>query len=145
MKIKPTKICARKGCNNEFKIYKTTDKYCCPECAYLANKDKPKKAKKQYKLKPYSQKRKRESVIYSKKRKKFLEQPENKFCPVAKTVFNETRLATEVHHLAGRKGKLLNYVPYWLAVSRKGHNWIHDNPSEAYEIGFLIRPSTVNI
>ena len=71
--------------------------------------------------------------------------PENKYCPVAKLIFNEVLLCTEVHHKAGRKGKLLNYVPYWLAVSRKGHNWIHDNPKEAYQLEFLIRPSTVKI
>ncbi len=145
MKMKTTRRCARKGCNNEFKLYKSTDKYCSAECAYLDAKDKPKKAVTPYKLKPMSEKRKRESYLYTKKRKTFLAKPENKYCPVAKAIFDEVKLASEVHHKAGRKGKLLNYVPYWLAVSRKGHNWIHNNPEEAYKRGFLIRSTTVKI
>lgn len=143
MKLKPTRICASKGCNNEFKLYRSTDKYCSPSCAYSNQKSKP--AKKQTRIKPYSEKRKKESFLYTKKRKTFLEQPENKYCVASKILFNETRLCTEVHHKAGRKGKLLNYVPFWLAVSRKAHNWIHDNPEESYKLNLLIRPSTVNI
>ena len=146
MKVKTTRICARKGCNKEFKLYRTTDKYCSPACAYEAQNQKPKTkaSKKERKpIKQQSYKRKQESYLYTKKRKTFLLQPENKYCPVAKEVFNESRLACEVHHKAGRIGKLLNYVPYWLAVSRKGHLWIHANPEEAYEKGFLIRSTTV--
>ena len=142
MKMKTTRICARKGCKKEFRLYKSTDKYCSGECAFISQKAKPKK--KQTPIKPYSEKRKRESYTYTKKRKTFLLKPENKYCPVTSTVFNEIHLTTEVHHKAGRKGKLLNYVPFWLAVSRKGHNWIHDNPEEAYQRGFLIRSTTVN-
>ena len=143
MKIKTTRICANKGCNQEFKLFRTTDKYCSTSCAYASQKANPKK--KQAPIKPMSEKLKRESYRYTKKRKTFLALPENEFCPVAKAVFNEDLLTTEVHHKAGRKGKLLNYVPFWLAVSRNGHNWINDNPKEAYKLGFLIHSSTVNI
>lgn len=143
MKMKTTRICARKGCNKEFKLYKSTDKFCSPSCAYASQKAKP--VKKQTRIKPMSEKRKAESYLYTKKRKIFLALPENKFCPVAKEIFKEEILAREVHHKAGRTGKLLLYVPFWLAVSRKGHNWIHANPKEAYKLGFLIESTTVNI
>jgi len=166
MKIKPTKICSRKGCNNEFKIYKTTDKYCSSECAYLDAKDKPKKDITPYKLKPYSERRMKENKVYLKKRKTFLSLVSNKYCPVCKLAFegkidiaefpvynaesiiylNQGLIETDsIHHKAGRTGKLLNYVPYWLAVSDIGHKWIHSNPEKAYEFGFLIHSSTINI
>ncbi len=136
MNIKTTKICCRKGCNKEFKLYKSTDKYCSYACAYADQEAKPKK--KPNPIKKQSDKRSRESYEYTKKRKVFLALPENKYCPVAKAIFNETILTTEVHHTASRRGKLLNYIPYWLAVCRKGHTWIHSNPKEAVKLGFLI-------
>ena len=159
MKMKTTKVCRRKGCNKEFKLYKSTDKYCSPACAYADQEAKPKKQQKP--IKQYSEKRKNESYKYTKKRKAFLALPENKYCPVAKAVFEgkidtfqDSELlfnrfgllfTTEIHHKAGRKGKLLNYAPYWLAVSRSGHLWIHAHPEQAYELGFSIKASTVNI
>lgn len=161
MKMKTTRICKRKGCNNEFKLYKSTDKYCSPSCAYSDQKERPKKEPKP--IKKVSDKRKRESHLYSKKRKTFLDKPENKFCPVAMALFegkieskgyinsddvfkNQGYIPTDqVHHKAGRRGKFLNYVPYWLAVSDAGHKWIHAHPEKAYELGFLIRNTEVNI
>lgn len=143
MKLKTTRICACKGCNNEFKLYKSTDKFCSPACAYQSQKLKP--IKKQEQIRQVSQKRQRESYAYAKKRKTFLELPENRLCPVAKEIFNEEAFTCEVHHKAGRRGKFLLYVPFWLAVCRKGHDWIHANPAEAYQKGFLLHSSTKNI
>ena len=143
MKVKITRVCAAKGCNKEFKLYRSTDKYCSPSCAYASQKAKPKK--KQAVIKPMSEKRKAESYVYTKNRKIFLAKRENKVCIVAKAIFNETLLTIEIHHKAGRRGKLLNYVPFWLAISRKGHMWVHANPKKAYKLGFLIRSTTVNI
>lgn len=146
MKIKTTKICAHKGCDNIFRLFKTTDKYCSFSCANSNQKAKLKKLQKkeQQIINKFSIKRKRENYLYSKKRKTFMLLHENNICPVAKVIFNEILLVTEIHHKAGRIGKLLNYVPYWLAVSRKGHIWIHANPKEAYELDFLIRSTTIN-
>lgn len=48
--------------------------------------------------------------------------------------------AQEVHHVRGRNGGLLLDVRYWLAVSAKGHRWIHDNPKQAQEHGWLAGP-----
>ena len=161
MKIKPTRICSRKGCNKEFKLYKSTDKHCSYECACLDQKEKPKK--KQKAIPEYTEKRKRESYTYNRKRKVFMNKPENEFCPVCKAVFEGTIdskdifepefifenegfvLTKELHHKAGRRGKLLNYVPFWVAVSVIGHKWIHANPKKAYKLGFSIQNTTVNI
>ena len=161
MKLKITRICARKGCNKVFKLYKSTDKYCSPGCTYASQKAKP--FKRQNPIKPESDKRKRESYAYSKKRKVFLSLAANRFCPVCVAVFdgvidreeieeantiffNQGIIETSViHHKAGRIGRLLNYVPFWLAVSSFGHDWIHAYPEKAYKLGFLIKSTTVKI
>lgn len=141
MKLRPRKTCKNKGCTKVFLQYRTTDKYCSLQCA----KDNAPKQKPRKEIKKVSEKRKAESYLYTKKRKTFLALPENKYCPVAKAVFNETIEAREVHHKAGRTGKLYLYVPYWLAVSRKGHNWINANPEEALERGFNLPRTSTNI
>ena len=47
-----------------------------------------------------------------------------------------TLRATEIHHIRGRLGPLLNDERYWLAVSRQGHRWIlHLFPDEARSRG----------
>lgn len=161
MKIKPTRICARKGCNNEFKLHRSTDKHCSPSCFYADQKAKPKKIQKP--IKSNSDKRKAESYLYTKKRNIFMSKPENKYCPVCKAAYegkidiNQIDnnwlikankgliLTTECHHIAGKKGKLLTYVPLFLAVSTIGHRWIHANPKESYKLGFQIKATTVNI
>ena len=153
-KIRTVKLKKCKECGKEFKPYRTTDKYCSPQCA---NKNR-KPQKPQKRIKPVSNKLKREQYLYSKNRKTFLKKPENRFCPVATMHLKRddltpkereywllNQLAHEVHHKAGRKGKLLNHVPLWLAVGRAGHEWIHANPAKAYELGFSVPPSTVNI
>ena len=45
--------------------------------------------------------------------------------------------ASEVHHARGRAGKLLLDTRYWLAVCRRCHRWIHDNPKAAQFQGWL--------
>lgn len=85
-----------------------------------------------------------------------MKKKENQTCPVATYFLKKGGLTpeeqldwsrnlktTEVHHKAGRVGRLLNYVPYWLAVGSKGHRYIHDNPEFSYQKGWLIKSSTV--
>lgn len=50
-------------------------------------------------------------------------------CPV--TGDKLTPFNIQCHHIYGRRGPLLNWQPGWLAVSAKGHEWIHKNISEA--------------
>ncbi|WP_215239299.1 hypothetical protein [Dyadobacter helix] len=78
-----------------------------------------------------SKKHSKELKTYSQLRKEFLEKFENMFCAVYPHL-----LATEVHHTKGR-GKYLNDTDTWLAVSREGHIWIHENPKLSRERGFM--------
>jgi hypothetical protein len=50
----------------------------------------------------------------------------------------EKKEATEIHHKRGR-GRFLNVVEYFLAVSRKCHNWIGDHSKEAMALGLVLR------
>lgn len=43
----------------------------------------------------------------------------------------------EVHHVFGKIGRLLRWVPGWMPVSKQGHRWIHANPEEARKRGWL--------
>jgi len=157
MKQKTHKKC--KECGKEFKLFRTTDKYCGPVCA--AKNKKPMALKKP--INKVSEKRKIENFIYSQKRKNFLMQPDNQICPVCFAAFegiidinkldcreeimqNKGLILTDsIHHIFGRRGKFLNIEKYWLAVSDIGHRWIHSHPKQAYELGFLGKNSTINL
>lgn len=43
----------------------------------------------------------------------------------------------DLHHKAGKIGKLLTDVRYFMAVCRSCHNWIGQNHSEALKYGFV--------
>ena len=133
IKIK-SKECRIEGCSNMFQPFRSTDKYCSFKCAA----DNQKEAKPRAAIKKKSTKQATLDRAYLVLRKTFLLKPENKYC----AVYRES-LATEVHHKAGRVGKMYLYVPNWLAVSRIGHCWIHNNPEESYKKGFLIKSTTV--
>ena len=87
------------------------------------------KPMKRTRLKPVSKKRAERLKIYSELRKEFLK---GKICPVT------GKQATEVHHLKGRENDRLNDGEFWLAVSRDGHRYIHNNPKESMEKGWLL-------
>lgn len=89
-----------------------------------------------------SKKRAVENAKYTVQKIVFMSKPENKICPVT------GQPTTDVHHVMKRIGfadewARINNVPlllderYWLAVSREGHDWIHTNPKEAKELGYL--------
>lgn len=68
--------------------------------------------------------------VYSKLRKKYLEDyPNCMIYPHLKS--------TDIHHMRGRIGDLLCDTSWWMALSREAHSWIHDNPKEAREKGYL--------
>lgn len=95
--------------------------------------------------KPIPKESKKRAVLnakYTVQKIVFMSKPENKICPITGTP------ATDVHHVKKRIGfadswARINNIPlllderYWLAVSRVGHNWIHNNPIEATELGYL--------
>lgn len=88
----------------------------------------PKKAPKR--IKPKSEKRSREDTVYHTLREVFLK---DNVCPITGDA------ATEVHHTYSGKDRATHYlnVKTWIAVSRDGHNWIHDNPKKSRELGYL--------
>lgn len=136
--IKPIKfkICADTDCEQSFTPFSTTDKYCSYECT--KKNMKPNKPRKPINKK--SSKQKVNDDLYLKLRKIFLKKPENKLCAVCKKTE-----ATEVHHKAGRIGRLLLYVAYWLPVCYDCHTWIHANPKISYKRGFMIKRTSVKI
>lgn len=125
--------CKDKNCSNQFKQYNSLQKYCSPQCLNK-NRKNTLQLKKVYKPpKKVSDKRAVENAKYSVLRIEFLGKKENQICPI-------TRQQTiEVHHKYCGKDRAKYYldVSTWLAVSRDGHNWIHDNPKEARELGYL--------
>lgn len=87
-------------------------------------------AKPRPRLRPVSKKRAEEERRYLKTRPAFLlAHPHCERC--------KHNLATEVHHRAGREGKLLNDARHFMAVDRGCHNWIQKNPNEARDAGWL--------
>jgi hypothetical protein len=46
-------------------------------------------------------------------------------------------LGHDLHHLAGRSGKLLTWVPMFRCACRACHDWIHRNPLEAFAKGYM--------
>jgi hypothetical protein len=120
-----------KNCGNEFKLFRSTDKYCSQECKVSSEGYKEKKV---YKAIPkVSEKRKVENLKYSVLRIEFLSKKENKICPITK------QPTTEIHHKWSGKDRSKYFldISTWLAVSRQGHIWIHENPKEARELGYL--------
>lgn len=82
-------------------------------------------------LRRVSAKRAKENREYTKRRKEFLSR--HRWC-----VVYPYEPATEVHHKDGREGSLLNQEELWLAVSRRGHEFIHQHPNEARKRGWLV-------
>lgn len=121
-------------CERKRLIY---SKKMCQSCYWSDNKKKnegKQKTIKEFKPIPkISQKRKIENAKYIVLRIEFLGKKENQICPIT------GKPTTEVHHTYCGKDRAKYYldVSTWLAVSREGHNWIHDNPKEARELGYL--------
>lgn len=140
VKNKETREC--KFCGTEFKKYRTTDKYCSGVCQFKDKKpDLTLKSPK-----PIRKISKKQAVLnaqYLVANKEFLSKAENQICPVTK------QKATEVHHKKGRVGYAdewarENNIPlsldvrFFLAVSRKGHRQIEENPEWAKEMGYSL-------
>lgn len=108
-------------------------KYCSANCKKEYGKPPNLKLKSMKPIPKFSAKRSIENLKYSTQRIIFLGKAENKICPITGWP------ATEVHHTFCGKDRSKYYLDEntWLAVSRDGHNWIHDNPKEAREKGYL--------
>lgn len=72
----------------------------------------------------------------------FLKRDENRLCQICtrrreageNIVINA---ATEVHHFAGRNGRLLCYVPYFIASCYQCRLWPHEHPAKSREMRLL--------
>lgn len=101
-------------------------------------------------LKKVSRSKRKALSIYFPLQEEFLEQPENKFCLIC-TVRREhgenilVQLATEVHHWAGRIGRLLCYVPYFRPSCKSCREWPHQHGTQAREWGLLAPASQWNV
>lgn len=82
------------------------------------------------KLNPFSQRGKQRNESYRQVRKEYLEEKDYA-CEVCGVY------ATDIHHKKGR-GKNLCEKESFLAVCRKCHTRIHDNPAWARENNYLI-------
>jgi len=127
------------NCRTKFTVTRFLQKHCeSPECKIAEKKyQEEKRSKATVKtvkaIPKFSDKRKVENLKYLAQRIVFLGKKENKICPITKWP------ATEIHHTYCGKDRAQYYLDEstWIAVSRDGHNWIHDNPKEAREQGFL--------
>lgn len=123
------------GCHQETYIYKNvtidgTRYKLCKNCA-LQDSLKPTFTKSQVIL--ISKKKKQLDAVYSKLRKVRLEK--YPMCQI--NTPGCTSKSTEIHHAAYRTGENFLGVDTWFATCRACHQWVHANPKEARELGFL--------
>jgi len=91
-------------------------------------------------LRRVSKRRAEETKEYMKLRKQFLE--DNPWCEIIESWVPPLMPveATEIHHRCCGKNRKATYLrtDTWMAVSKEGHRYIHDNPKLAYERGWLL-------
>lgn len=132
------KDCKNPDCDKQFLQYNSLKPYCSWECEKKCKPAKTKEPKvyniKRTPIKTVSDKRKAKDKIYRILRKEFLSRPDNQYCAVKPHL-----KSVEVHHKYCGKDRDKFYLDTttWLAVSRAGHNWIHENPAQAREMNFL--------
>ncbi len=73
--------------------------------------------------------------LYTKKRKVFLRL--RTMCELC-----GTRASQDVHHRRGRYGSAFLDEKTWMALCRLCHDWIHQHPKEARELGLFCPLST---
>lgn len=138
MTVKTEKKCRNAECGKIFKLFRSTDKFCSPECQRKCTDPKPKKVidwNAMKPRKPINKVSKKQAVIlakYSVLRIQFLSRPENKICPIT------GKPTTDIHHKKGRLGDLLLDINFWVALSRDGHRFVEENPVWAKENGYSL-------
>lgn len=84
-----------------------------------------------------SKKRAVQNREYARLRREFL--AEHPFCQIMHVLSLKFIESTEIHHKKGREGTMLNDTEFWMAVSRRGHEIIHNSPEFSYKMGWLLR------
>lgn len=113
----------------------------CKVCYFKSTPLKSVKKPKKQKINRYSEKAKQRNLDYKAVRAEFLEGKDH--CEVALPdclfpypVFEKTDF--QVHHMAGRCGKLLTEKKYFLCVCGNCHRYLEDHPAWAMENGYSI-------
>lgn len=70
---------------------------------------------------------------YKKQLAAYLAKPENKYCKIDSPVC--TKIATAVHHVAGRTGPKLKDEKDWMACCAACNGWVEENDAEARQMG----------
>lgn len=84
-----------------------------------------------------------EYLLYKQEAREFIRRAQQNGvkCPIVTTIedlkLRANPTVTEVHHTRGRAGSLLRDQRWWLAVSRCGHNFVHENIELAREYGWI--------
>ncbi len=118
--MKPSlKQCKDKDCKNEFRSFRTIDKYCSWEC--VKKNQKPGKVKKTYRIPQVSNKRKAQKLQYDSDRIVFLRKPENRICFIEGC----KKQSTTIEHRSGRIGS--NYLDQ---STWAGCCWFHNGELE---------------
>lgn len=102
------------------------------QCRLKETKKKENKPKKP--ISKFSDKKLQELKEYRKERDKYIK--ENTICEAK--LSNCTHIATDIHHKAGRIGKLLCDTKYFISLCRSCHSFIEVNPKFAKEQGFSV-------
>ncbi len=88
-------------------------------------------------LRTVSKKRSKAQATYTRRRIAFLS--ERSWCEACLPLGRDRRrVATQVHHMAGRTGKNYLDILTWLPVCGICHTWIHENGAAARQLGLLV-------
>jgi len=90
-----------------------------------------------HRIKPISDRQKERLKLYEATKKTWWKEFEGTWCPVMQTLFGRRVKVRELHHCRGRTSSLLCNTRHFLAVSKQGHRFIHDNPGLARRHGWL--------
>lgn len=85
------------------------------------------------KINPISDRRKKELLIYNGVRDLYLKM--NPVCEFPKCNSREVQL----HHRAGRSGRMLYEYSYFCSLCHAHHMWVHENDKEARAMGLLLQ------
>jgi hypothetical protein len=124
------------GCKKYVPIYKnqTVDGIRYKLCKYCATTSAVKLKPSTHQIKKRSDKKKTDDALYTILNRKYLKDHER--CEI--NTASCTSVATEVHHTAYRTGTNYLDTNTWKASCRACHQWVHSNPKEARDLGFLI-------
>jgi hypothetical protein len=96
--------------------------------------NKPLITKKQKAIPVFSEKHKKKLAEYRILRDQFMK--EHPMCQAS--LICCTGLSSDLHHKAGRVGKLLTDTRYFMAVCRSCHSWIETHTQEAKDLEFSL-------